>query len=202
MSSRFLPALVLLLSLIELNAGLASAAEVPSRMGRTTRRNFLALLATACLGGSCQSHRPPDGPAKDTGSRSEALTLMNSLRGRPYVWGATGPDQFDCSGFVHYIISSQVGSDHYKFKEVKAIHYRKLLMQAHARIEPSQARAGDIVYFPAAGSAPAHIGIITIPAKRYFLTAQGRGLGVSDGAFGPGQFWANRAPEVYRNIWF
>lgn len=33
---------------------------------------------------------------------SKALQIAASKNGSPYVWGAAGPNSFDCSGFVHY----------------------------------------------------------------------------------------------------
>lgn len=35
-----------------------------------------------------------------------ALQLAASKAGSPYVWGAGGPNSFDCSGFVHWCYSS------------------------------------------------------------------------------------------------
>jgi len=34
---------------------------------------------------------------------SDAVDLAASLIGRPYVWGAEGPDAFDCSGLTQYV---------------------------------------------------------------------------------------------------
>ena len=36
-------------------------------------------------------------------SASDLVDLAASLIGRPYVWGAEGPDAFDCSGLMQYI---------------------------------------------------------------------------------------------------
>ena len=42
------------------------------------------------------------------GSRTSALAAALTRVGDPYVWGATGPDQFDCSGLVQWAFK-QVG---------------------------------------------------------------------------------------------
>jgi hypothetical protein len=34
---------------------------------------------------------------------SDAVDFAQSLIGRPYVWGAEGPDSFDCSGLTQYV---------------------------------------------------------------------------------------------------
>ena len=40
---------------------------------------------------------------KDDGSiASKAIQICAQQAGKPYVWGAGGPDAFDCSGLVHY----------------------------------------------------------------------------------------------------
>jgi hypothetical protein len=36
-------------------------------------------------------------------SASDAVALAADLIGRPYVWGAEGPDAFDCSGLTQYV---------------------------------------------------------------------------------------------------
>jgi hypothetical protein len=38
-----------------------------------------------------------------TASGSDAVDLAASLIGSPYVWGAEGPDAFDCSGLMQYV---------------------------------------------------------------------------------------------------
>jgi len=46
-------------------------------------------------------HRVPGLPAL-SGRAAIAVRAALSRLGRPYVWGATGPDQFDCSGLVQW----------------------------------------------------------------------------------------------------
>lgn len=46
-------------------------------------------------------HRLPGSPASN-GRAAAAVRAALSRLGRPYVWGATGPDQFDCSGLVQW----------------------------------------------------------------------------------------------------
>jgi hypothetical protein len=40
----------------------------------------------------------------------DAVDLAAGLIGRPYVWGAEGPDSFDCSGLTQYVYQ-QIGID-------------------------------------------------------------------------------------------
>lgn len=42
-------------------------------------------------------------------SASSILSYAYSLIGTPYVWGATGPSSFDCSGFTSYVYRNAAG---------------------------------------------------------------------------------------------
>ncbi len=41
----------------------------------------------------------------------KAIDLLKQQVGKPYVWGAEGPDSFDCSGLVQYIYKNALGKD-------------------------------------------------------------------------------------------
>ena len=41
----------------------------------------------------------------------KAIKLLKEQVGKPYVWGANGPDSFDCSGLVRYIYKNALGKD-------------------------------------------------------------------------------------------
>lgn len=43
---------------------------------------------------------------QDDGSvANKAIAIASQQAGKPYIWGAAGPDTFDCSGLVHYAFS-------------------------------------------------------------------------------------------------
>ena len=77
-----------------------------------------------------------------------AVRAALSRLGRPYVWGATGPDQFDCSGLVQWAYA-QAG-----------IHLDRTTYQQindGIPVPRSQVRPGDLV-FPHAGHVQMAIG--------------------------------------------
>jgi cell wall-associated NlpC family hydrolase len=77
-----------------------------------------------------------------------AVRAALSRLGRPYVWGATGPDQFDCSGLVQWSYA-QAG-----------IHLDRTTYQQindGIPVPRSQIRPGDLV-FPHAGHVQLAIG--------------------------------------------
>ena len=41
----------------------------------------------------------------------KAINLLKQQVGKPYVWGAEGPDSFDCSGLTQYIYKHALGKD-------------------------------------------------------------------------------------------
>ncbi|WP_139277692.1 C40 family peptidase, partial [Rhodococcus marinonascens] len=51
---------------------------------------------------------PPPAPVSPVTHGSQALAAAKSKIGSPYVWGATGPNAFDCSGLVQWAYQ-QVG---------------------------------------------------------------------------------------------
>ncbi len=48
----------------------------------------------------------PDGLPSPAGPAAQALAAARSRLGLPYVWGATGPDSFDCSGLTGWAYRS------------------------------------------------------------------------------------------------
>ena len=46
---------------------------------------------------------PPIAPPPPVSTTTTALTWLFSELGKPYVWGATGPDTFDCSGLTQFV---------------------------------------------------------------------------------------------------
>ena len=46
-------------------------------------------------------------PSYDSSSGSSAVSRAESMLGRPYKWGAAGPDSFDCSGLVSYCLTGR-----------------------------------------------------------------------------------------------
>ncbi|OBF06528.1 hypothetical protein A5730_14485 [Mycobacterium sp. ACS4054] len=84
------------------------------------------------------------------GNQRAAIAVRAALSrlGRPYVWGATGPDQFDCSGLVQWSYA-QAG-----------IHLDRTTYQQindGIPVPRSQVRPGDLV-FPHAGHVQLAIG--------------------------------------------
>ena len=70
-------------------------------------------------------------------------------RGKPYQWGATGPDRFDCSGFTLYVFSRLGKSLPHNSEQQEA---------ATTPIAISQMRPGDLIFTRTNGRI-GHVGI-------------------------------------------
>jgi cell wall-associated NlpC family hydrolase len=86
---------------------------------------------------------------------SDKLTALikgaYSLMGKPYVYGSAGPNSFDCSGFTYYLYKTQLG--------ITLPRSSYLQPGSGIRIEKSELRPGDLVFFGAAGSRISHVGL-------------------------------------------
>lgn len=81
------------------------------------------------------------------------LKTAADLLGRPYVYGAGGPNSFDCSGFTMYV---------YRTVGINLPHNAAQQYGAGVKISRSELSSGDLVFFGFYGSADIrHVGIYT-----------------------------------------
>lgn len=72
-------------------------------------------------------------------SRLKLLSLCHDIAGKPYVWGAKGPDTFDCSGVVTWLLHEVGGPDW------RALHNAQRLWN---ELEPTDRPApGDLAFY-------------------------------------------------------
>lgn len=64
--------------------------------------------------------------------------LLNEQLGKPYVYGASGPDAFDCSGLIHYV---------YGLAGKTVPRTSSLQGQGGVHVEKENLRFGDLVFF-------------------------------------------------------
>lgn len=80
--------------------------------------------------------RLPMGPA--SGSAQKAVQTALAQIGDPYVWGAAGPDSFDCSGLTMFAWASA---------GMSLPHSSRSQYGVGRQISRSEVRAGDLVFF-------------------------------------------------------
>jgi peptidoglycan DL-endopeptidase CwlO len=87
-------------------------------------------------------------------SVATAITYAEQQLGKPYLWGGTGPDAFDCSGLVMMAYRA-AGIDIPRTSQQQWIW--------GPRISPAQVRPGDLVFFAGADgtrTSPGHVGLV------------------------------------------
>ncbi len=83
-----------------------------------------------------QTAKPQASTQSNSSVAQTVVSAAQSQVGKPYVWGATGPNAYDCSGLVQYAYS-QAG------KNVGRTTYQQAGAGQHVAV--SQAQAGDIL---------------------------------------------------------
>ena len=91
---------------------------------------------------------PVDIPAANGTVANTAIRAGMTKIGSPYVWAASGPSAFDCSGFTQWAFG-QAG--------VSLPHYSGAQYAMTTRISASQLQPGDLVFWGGSGSA--HVAI-------------------------------------------
>ena len=87
-------------------------------------------------------------PVSGSGKGAQAVKFAESQIGKPYVWGADGPDSYDCSGLTMWAYNKVgVSLPHYTVDQYNA---------AKSHPSMSQAQPGDLIFF---GSDMHHVGM-------------------------------------------
>jgi peptidoglycan DL-endopeptidase CwlO len=112
------------------------------------------------------------------GAAGKVLAYAAAQLGRPYVFGATGPDAYDCSGLAMMA---------YRAAGITIPRTSQQQWAYGRQIPASQARPGDLVFF--AGSdgtptAPGHVGIVVNPATHAMIDAYATGFDVEYDTYG------------------
>lgn len=69
----------------------------------------------------------------------KAIELLKEQVGKKYVWGANGPDTFDCSGLTKYIYKKALG------KDIPRVSYEQ--SEYGKAIDKDDLQVGDLVFF-------------------------------------------------------
>ena len=72
--------------------------------------------------------------------------------GKPYVWGATGPYSFDCSGLTSYVYSLALG------KYITRTTYTQVHQGKTVAVSTATLKKGDLLFW-GSKSSPYHVGI-------------------------------------------
>ncbi|HYF26441.1 MAG TPA: NlpC/P60 family protein [Baekduia sp.] len=142
---------------------------------------LLNRLGVAAGGGDTEAggEREPAGePAPSSGSSDAgaAVAAAQAAIGTPYGSGGNGPDAYDCSGLtVHAFKAAGISLPRTSFAQYGQ----------GTRVDRSQIRAGDLVFFDTNGPGASHVGVATGPTTVVSATSHG----VKEHSFSSG-YWA------------
>ena len=117
-----------------------------------------------------------------------AISYAEQQLGKPYLWGGTGPDAFDCSGLVMMA---------YRAAGISIERTSQAQWASETRVPASQAQPGDLVFFAGADGTvtdPGHVGLVLGNGKMIEAYATGFPIRVASylgrGAIGFTEPWA------------
>ncbi|WP_399438463.1 C40 family peptidase [Streptomyces sp. WAC07149] len=125
----------------------AEVSRLPKTEKRVKRHRGPALLVSVSVAAALFAPARPAQAASLYGIK--AVAIAASKKGAPYVYGATGPDEFDCSGLTLYAFRKAGRA----LPRTAEAQYESTLHIAHAQRAP-----GDLVFFPKGGTM-GHVGI-------------------------------------------
>ena len=97
-----------------------------------------------------QSKKPSSSSSSNSGSTSvsssasSVIAYAKTLLGKPYVWGAQGPNSFDCSGFTYYVFKNKAG--------IVLPRTSSAQSKYGTSVSWSNLRAGDLMFFDTNGA--------------------------------------------------
>ncbi|MGH3178372.1 MAG: NlpC/P60 family protein [Streptosporangiaceae bacterium] len=116
------------------------------------------------------------------------ISFAEQQLGKPYLWGGTGPDAFDCSGLMMMA---------YRTAGISIARTSQAQWASETRVPASQVQPGDLVFFAGADGTvtdPGHVGLVVGGGKMIEAYATGFPIRVSSyasrGAIGFTEPWA------------
>ena len=97
-----------------------------------------------------QSKKPSSSSSSNSGSTSvsssasSVIAYAKTLLGKPYVWGAQGPNSFDCSGFTYYVFKNKAG--------IVLPRTSSAQSKYGTSVSWSNLKAGDLMFFDTNGA--------------------------------------------------
>ena len=133
------------------------------------------VLIAAAAGANARVHAHHAVPAFVTAARdtaaAAAIGYARRQLGKPYLWGGTGPDAYDCSGLAQMAWRSAGVS-------IARTTFDQWKTEAHV----SDPQPGDLVFFAGSDGTmtdPGHVGIVTGPGRMIEAYATGYPIRVS-----------------------
>ena len=127
----------------------------------------LALALVVPIAVQANSHQAQ--AASVTTKRNKVVSLAKKQVGKRYVYGATGPYSFDCSGLTSYVYSRALG------KYITRTTYTQVHQGKTVAVSTATLKKGDLLFW-GSKSSPYHVGIYVGGGK--FVHASSPTVGV------------------------
>ena len=125
--------------------------------------------ATSSSTSSNSSSSNTNSSTSTSNSASKVISYAKKLLGKPYVWGAQGPNGFDCSGFTYYVFKNSAGITLPRTSSAQSKYGKS--------VSKSNLKAGDLIFFDTVGpnnGAVTHVGLY-IGGGQFIHAASGQG---------------------------
>lgn len=149
-----------------------------SSNGQTQNSNSSSSSSNSSNSSNGQTQKPVQNndnsynpPASSTSSVQAVLNLAYSKIGCPYVWGAEGPNSFDCSGFTSYVFRNAAGVSLPRTSSAQSGY--------GMTVSKSNLQAGDLVFFNTSGKGVSHVGIYVGGGKMVHAPSSGKTVSVT-----------------------
>lgn len=96
----------------------------------------------------------------------QVYTVAKSKLGSPYIYGATGSNAFDCSGFTSYVYKNSLG--------VRLPRTAQAQYNASTKVSRNNLQKGDLVFIGGSTASIYHVGMYIGHGK--MIDAQNRGV--------------------------
>lgn len=147
---------------------------------------WLALLAFAFLA-ACSTHSYRPTPESDALRRAIVLDALGQI-GRPYRYGGTTPDGFDCSGLVQYV---------YGLQGLRVPRTTREQFKAGDRIKLKHAEPGDLLFYSFGGGGIDHVAVYLGDGQAVHAPSSGKQVIVAPVG---NRWWMDRYRDAVRVI--
>jgi peptidoglycan DL-endopeptidase LytE len=129
-----------------------------------------ALVARGTGSDRSDGEGTPDGAPERPATGARMVAVARRLVGSPYSWGGTGPDSFDCSGFVLFV-ASQFGADLPRTSFA--------MFSAGTPVSRADLKPGDLVFFTTYAAGASHVGFYAGDGTFIHAASETRGVTVT-----------------------
>ena len=124
--------------------------------------------------------------ASKASKRNKVVALAKKEVGKRYVYGATGPNAFDCSGLTSFVYSRAIG------KNITRTTYTQVKKGKTVKVSTRKLQKGDLLFWGSATN-PYSVGIYVGGGK--YVAATGSKDGVVQTTLSS-YFWPSKARRV------